>query len=66
MPANKALSVRIPEERLRKVMRLRGAKSRSALINTLLAEEEERLHSHRVLRETAGSAEASDLNARLL
>jgi hypothetical protein len=66
MLVQKALSVRVPEERIRKLMRLRRAKSRSALINALLAEEEERLQSHRVLGKTAGLARAGDLDDRLL
>ena len=52
MARSKALTVRIPEARLRKLMRARKAKTQSALINLLLAEEEERLHSHRVLHDT--------------
>jgi hypothetical protein len=66
MEVRKALTVRIPEARLRKLMRARKAKTKSDLINTLLVEEEERLRSHRVLRETAGAVKASDINDRLL
>ena len=55
MARRKSLIVRIPEARLRKRMRTRKAKTQSDLINTLLAEEEERLHSHQVLRDTAGT-----------
>ena len=62
----KSLTVRIPEARLRKLMRARKAKTQSDLINTLLAEEEERLHSHQVLRATAGTLKASEVNDRLL
>jgi hypothetical protein len=64
--ARKALTVRIPEARLRKLMRARKMKTQSDLINTLLAEEEERLRSHQVLRETAGTVKPTQINDRLL
>lgn len=66
MVRSKALTVRIPEARLRKLMRARKAKTQSDLINILLAEKEERLHSHRVLRDTAGALKSSEINDRLL
>ena len=66
MVRSKALTVRIPEARLRKLMRARKAKTQSDLINMLLAEEEERLHSHRVLRDTAGTLTPSEIHDRLL
>ena len=66
MEARKALTVRVSEARLRKLMRARKAKTQSDLINTLLAEEEERLRSHKVLRDTAGTVRASEINDRLL
>ncbi len=66
MARSKALTVRISETRLRKLMRARKAKTQSDLINILLAEEEERLHSHQVLRATAGTLKASEINDRLL
>jgi hypothetical protein len=62
----KALTVRIPEARLRRLMRARRAKTQSELINTLLAEEEERLRSHQVLYETAGTVKRSSVDDRLL
>ena len=61
MARSKALTVRILEARLRKLMRARKAKTQSDLINTLLAEEEERLHSHQILRDTGGSLKPSDI-----
>ena len=64
--ARKALTVRIPEARLRKLMKARKVKTQSELINTLLAEEEERLRSHKVLRDTAGTVKPASINARLL
>jgi hypothetical protein len=66
MAVRRALSVRIPETRLRKLMRARKARSQSDLINTLLAEEEERLRSHRALRDTARTVKRSDIDDRLL
>jgi hypothetical protein len=62
----KALTVRIPEARLRKLMRARKVKTQSELINTLLAEEEERLRSHQALRDTAGTVKPAAINDRLL
>ncbi|MBI2360610.1 MAG: hypothetical protein HYV04_17185 [Deltaproteobacteria bacterium] len=66
MSGRKAVTVRIPESRLRRLMRARKAKSQSDLINSLLAEEEERLKSHRALRETEGTARASEIHDRFL
>lgn len=64
--ARKAVTVRIPRDRLRRVMKARGQKGQSELLNALLEEEEERLRSHRVLKETAGTARARDLDDRFL
>lgn len=66
MPANRAITVRISEARLRKLMRARKVTTQSELINTLLAEEEERLGSHAVLRATARTVRADDVDDRLL
>jgi len=66
MARSKTLTVRIPEARLRKLMQTRKAKTQSDLINTLLAEEEERLRSHQVLRNTANTLKPSEINDRLL
>lgn len=46
-------------------MRARGIKQQSELINRLLEEEEERLESLAVLRETAGTVARSDFDDRL-
>jgi hypothetical protein len=46
--------------------RARKAKGQSALINVLLAEEEERIRSHAVLRRIAGRARSPDFDDRLL
>ncbi len=66
MAASRAITVRISEARLRKLMRARKSATQSELINTLLAEEEERLRSHAVLRDTARTVRAGDVDARLL
>jgi hypothetical protein len=66
MAATRAITVRLSEVRLRKLMRARKVATQSELINTLLAEEEERLRSHALLRETAGTVRAADVNDRLL
>ena len=66
MANSRAITVRISEARLRKLMRVRKATTQSELINTLLAEEEERLRSHAVLRGTARTVRAGDIDARLL
>jgi hypothetical protein len=66
MAANRAITIRVPETRLRKLMRARRVSTQSELINSLLAEEEERLRSHAVLRETARTVRAGDLDDRLL
>ena len=66
MANSRAITVRISEAQLRKLMRARKAATQSELINTLLAEEEERLRSHAVLRDTARTVRAGDIDARLL
>jgi len=66
MAATRAVTVRISEARLRKLMRARRSTTQSELINTLLAEEEERVRSHAAVRATAGRLRASDVNDRLL
>ncbi|TMB13565.1 MAG: hypothetical protein E6J71_22500 [Deltaproteobacteria bacterium] len=65
MAANRTVTVRVSEARLRKLMRARRVATQSELINTLLAEEEGRLRSHAVLRETAGTARTRDVDDRL-
>ena len=66
MGTSRAITVRISEARLRKVMRARRVATQSELINTLLAEEEERLRSHNLLRDTASTLRPGDIDARLL
>ena len=66
MAAKRTVTVRVSEARLRKLMRARRVATQSELINTLLAEEEERLRSHALLRETARTARPGDVDDRLL
>ncbi len=66
MAGRRAITVRIPEPRLRQLMRARKAKSQSELINKLLEEEEERLKSHEVLRNTQNKLKRSAFDDRLL
>ena len=66
MTGREPVTVRIPRPRLRQLMRARKVKSQSELINTLLEEEEERLKSHQVLRETQGKLKRSAVDDRLL
>jgi hypothetical protein len=66
MAGRKPVTLRIPRPRLRQLMRARKVKSQSELINTLLEEEEERLKSHQVLRETQGKLMRSAVVDRLL
>lgn len=57
--ANRTITVPISETRVRKLMRARRFATQAELINTLLAEEEERLRSHAVLRDTARTVRIS-------
>ena len=66
MAAKRFVTVRVPEARLRNLMRAHRVATHSELINTLLAEEEERLRAHAVLRETAGTARTREVDDRLL
>ena len=63
---SKAVTVRVPSARLQRLMRARKASTQSELINTLLAEEEERQRSHATLLATARTAPARNLDDRLL
>jgi hypothetical protein len=60
------VTVRLPLARLRRLMRARKIATQSALINTLLEEEVERIASREVLRETAGTVASNDFDDRLL
>ncbi len=63
---SKPVTVRIPATLLERLMRARGAKTRSSLINALLREEDERLRSWRVLRRTEGAGKRCEISDRLL
>lgn len=65
MAGSKAVTVQIPKDCLRRLMRARKLKSQSDLINALLAEEE-RIKSHRARQETEGTAKPSEIHDRLL
>lgn len=64
--ATKAVSVRIPEAKLRRLMRKRRMKSRSALIKALVDEENERIRSHEVHQRIFGSERRIEFDDRLL
>ena len=65
-PRKRAITVRVPEARLKQVMRARRIATQSELFNTLLAEEAEKIAARRVLEATAGSAGPGDFDDRLL
>jgi hypothetical protein len=62
----RAITVRVPEARLKQVMRARRIATQSELINTLLDEEAEKIASLRVLESTAQTLAADDFDDRLL
>jgi hypothetical protein len=62
----KAVTVRVSALQVRNLMKARRISTQSALFNTLLAEETERLTSERALRDTAGTAKKSDFDDRIL
>jgi hypothetical protein len=62
----RAITVRVPESRLKQVMRARGIATQSELINTLLDEEVEKIAARRALEAAAGTAGAKDFDDRLL
>jgi hypothetical protein len=64
--ATKAVSVRIPEVKLRRVMRKRRLKSRSRLINALVDEEDERIRSREAHHRIFGAGRRAEFDDRLL
>jgi len=62
----KAVTVRVPERLLRKLMRTRKCRTQSELINSLLSEEAERERSWRAVRATIGKGRRSEFDDRLL
>jgi hypothetical protein len=66
MSTTKAITVRVRASALRKVMRSRRFRTQSQAINSLVAEEVERLEAVRAIRAGAGSLKSRDLDDRLL
>jgi hypothetical protein len=62
----KAVTVRVPRDRLERLMRIRKAATQSELFNELLAEEEERVDAEKALRSSVGAARPGELDDRLL
>jgi hypothetical protein len=62
----KAVTVRVSERLLRKLMRTRKCKTQSELINLLLSEAAEHERSWRAVRATIGKARPGDFDDRLL
>ena len=65
MAPRKSLTVRIPEARFTNPCGHTRPRLKSDLIDTLLAEEEERLHSQQVFRATAGTLKPSEISSAL-
>ena len=66
MSMTKAVTVRVSGRDLAQIMRKRAFKTQSEVINTLLAEEAERLRALAFLQKTAGTVERDDFDDRLL
>jgi hypothetical protein len=62
----RAITVRVAEAQLKRLMRARGIATQSELINTLLDEESEKIAAVRALEATAGTTESKDFDDRLL
>lgn len=62
----RAITVRVPEARLKQVMRARGIATQSELFNTLLDEEVEKMLARKALEAAAGKLGAKDFDDRLL
>jgi len=62
----RAITVRVPEARLKQVMRARRIATQSELFNTLLEEEVEKMAARKALEATAGKLTAKDFDDRLL
>jgi hypothetical protein len=65
--ATRSITVRLRRpEALRRIMRQRRLRTQSDVINTLIAEEVERLRSWKALEESAGAADRDGFDDRLL
>jgi len=62
----RAITVRVAEAQLKRVMRARKIATQSELINTLLDEEAEKIAARRALEATAGTAGSKDFDDRFL
>ena len=62
----KAVTVRVSERDLARIMRKRSFKTQSELINTLLSEEAERWGALAILQKTADTVQPEDFDDRLL
>lgn len=62
----RAITVRVPEARLKQVMRARGIATQSELFNTLLDEEVEKVAARKALEAMAGKLNDKDFDDRLL
>jgi hypothetical protein len=62
----RAITVRVPEARLKQVMRARRIATQSELINTLLEEAAEKIASRRALEAAAGTLGPDEFDDRLL
>jgi len=63
---SKAVTIRVPEALLKRLMRLRQVDTQSELFHALLAEDDERFASLAALRETAGVVPKDAFDDRLL
>ena len=66
VPRKRAITVRVAEAQLKRVMRARKIATQSDLINTLLEEEVEKIAALRALEATAATAGSKDFDDRLL
>jgi hypothetical protein len=66
MAKTRSVSVRLSASELTSLMRERRITSQSALIQSLVSEDLERIRSHRAIREFVRRARVEDFDARLL
>jgi hypothetical protein len=64
--ATRPITVRVHPDALRRIMRKRRLRTQSDAINTLIAEEDERLRAWKVLVDSANVAARDDFDDRLL
>jgi hypothetical protein len=66
MSGTKAITVRVRTSELKRIMRNRHFQTQSQAINSLVAEEVERIEASRAIRASAGTLKARDIDDRLL